>query len=404
MRLLVVSNYYPPHHIGGYELGCRDIVERLRRAGHEITVLTSQEGVPRPTRTDYVWRWLTSDLRRRVPMIGISEAIRAAADELWNQWVFRIICRRCRPDVVYVWNPVGISLSAIGNAYRSNIPVAYLVSDHWLTTWQKQPGYRFWSHQSQPRYMRPLWSAARLFFKAIGLSYWEPRFTHVHFVSQFLKDEALSSGIAVRDAAVFHWGVDPEVFPFQPLTAPGRVLCCGQLEPWKGFHTVVQALSLLGPAHRNVTLTIAGSGSTTYVNELRQLARDGGIEDRIHFIGRVDRGALRDIYHQHDIFVFPSVWDEPFSIALLEAMSTGRAVVATVTGGTPEIVRHDWNGLTFEKENAVDCATQLRRLLEQPTLANAIGARARATIEGAFTLHRMAQRIELDLIRIHEDA
>src|SRR5262245_23813684 len=113
MRLLVVSNYYPPYYRGGYELGCHDNVERLRRAGHEITVLTSQEGVLRPTRTGYVWRWLTADLRRRVPLAGICEAIRTAADELWNQWVFRIICRRCRPDVVYVWNPVGISLSAI---------------------------------------------------------------------------------------------------------------------------------------------------------------------------------------------------------------------------------------------------------------------------------------------------
>ena len=41
MKILVVSNFYPPHHIGGYELGCRDVVEKLRARGHTLRVLTS---------------------------------------------------------------------------------------------------------------------------------------------------------------------------------------------------------------------------------------------------------------------------------------------------------------------------------------------------------------------------
>ena len=48
LRICVVTNYYPPHFIGGYELGCRDIVEALKRRGHQVRVLTSTYKVDQP--------------------------------------------------------------------------------------------------------------------------------------------------------------------------------------------------------------------------------------------------------------------------------------------------------------------------------------------------------------------
>ena len=55
MRILVVSNLYPPHIIGGYELGCRDIVEALKRRGHELLVLTSDYGIGKRGVEPGVW-------------------------------------------------------------------------------------------------------------------------------------------------------------------------------------------------------------------------------------------------------------------------------------------------------------------------------------------------------------
>ena len=58
MRILVISNFYPPHHIGGYELGCRDVVGELRARGHDVRVLTSTYGVTGREANEGIYRWL----------------------------------------------------------------------------------------------------------------------------------------------------------------------------------------------------------------------------------------------------------------------------------------------------------------------------------------------------------
>ncbi|MFQ5772284.1 MAG: hypothetical protein ACE5HX_17245, partial [bacterium] len=62
MRILVISNLYPPYFVGGYELGCRDVVDGLKARGHHVKVLTSTYGVNKPEHDSEVYRWLQSDL------------------------------------------------------------------------------------------------------------------------------------------------------------------------------------------------------------------------------------------------------------------------------------------------------------------------------------------------------
>src|SRR5215211_6131335 len=58
LRVVVVTNYYPPYFIGGYELGCRDVVEALKSRGHQVRVLTSTYQVDQPQTDGEVYRWL----------------------------------------------------------------------------------------------------------------------------------------------------------------------------------------------------------------------------------------------------------------------------------------------------------------------------------------------------------
>jgi glycosyltransferase involved in cell wall biosynthesis len=94
------------------------------------------------------------------------------------------------------------------------------------------------------------------------------------------------------------------------------------------------------------------------------------------------------------VLVFPSAYDEPFSIALLEGMAAGLAVVGTPTGGTPEVLRHDVNGLMFPKEDAFACADQILRLLGDPDLSDRLGHAARHTIDDEFRLDQMVSKVE----------
>ena len=83
MKILVVTNFYPPHYVGGYELGCRDVVEGLRQRGHKVDVLTSTWGVDRPLQEGGVHRWLVSDYE------SIAEGHDPSALSEWH-------CRRSR--------------------------------------------------------------------------------------------------------------------------------------------------------------------------------------------------------------------------------------------------------------------------------------------------------------------
>ena len=95
--------------------------------------------------------------------------------------------------------------------------------------------------------------------------------------------------------------------------------------------------------------------------------------------------------------MFPSMWDEPFSITLLEAMSSGLAVVGTNTGGSSEILKDEVNALVFPKGDAEACARQVTRLIQTPALFERIRRNARRTIEAEFRLETMIDRIDQTL-------
>ena len=72
-----------------------------------------------------------------------------------------------------------------------------------------------------------------------------------------------------------------------------------------------------------------------------------GLDSKIRFVGQVDRYEMPSVMIEHDVLVFPSVWEEPLARVVQEAMASGLVVIGTVTGGTAEILRDGVTGLTF---------------------------------------------------------
>jgi len=226
----------------------------------------------------------------------------------------------------------------------------------------------------------------------------------VHFASNFLKQAALRNGKPVVDAEVIHWGVDTDLFV--PLDAPAnplRLLYVGQLMPHKGVHTAIEALKMLVRDHgyRSATLTIAGTGvDPNYEARLHQMVSESSLSDNVNFAGWVSRDQLPSVYRQHAILIMPSIWDEPFSITTLEAMSSGLAVVGTLTGGSVEILNECINALIFPKEDAGKCAEQILRLWQDSQFLEQIRQSARRTIDNQFCTGRMVDAIEQSLMGI----
>src|SRR5579872_791466 len=146
--ILVLSNMYPPHHYGGYELSCRDVVERWRKAGHNVTVLTStmrvrgvadspderEQGILRDLAIFYDAGRLTSPpIHRRVQV------------ERTNQRILADTIRTSKPDVISIWHMGAMSTGLLTSLVQSGIPLAYVVCDDWPTyAYKIDPWMKLW--------------------------------------------------------------------------------------------------------------------------------------------------------------------------------------------------------------------------------------------------------------------
>jgi glycosyltransferase involved in cell wall biosynthesis len=118
-------------------------------------------------------------------------------------------------------------------------------------------------------------------------------------------------------------------------------------------------------------LVLAGDGPT--LAEARALAEGLGLQDHVLFTGAV--ADPTPLYVASDLFAFPSRW-EAFGIAMLEAMAAGLPVIATRTGGIPEVLGEDWPDLV-EPDRVTELALALVRLARDPALRRARGEVAR---------------------------
>lgn len=111
-----------------------------------------------------------------------------------------------------------------------------------------------------------------------------------------------------------------------------------------------------------------------YVDELRRLGVD------VRATGHISRMEVAGSLAECDIHVLPSRWDEPCALSLLEGMASGLAVVASRTGGTPEVLGE--SGLLFDRDNVEHLSEQLRFLIQNPAQRTEFGWKARRRSEG----------------------
>lgn len=161
-----------------------------------------------------------------------------------------------------------------------------------------------------------------------------------------------------------------------------------RLDHWgKGHREFFTALAALPDGYPVEALIIGGGRREA---EMRRLAAELGLAGRVHFLGQ--RDDVPDLLSALDLFVLPS-HSEGVSLALLEAMAAGLPVIATAVGGLPEVVTDGDNGLLVPPEDPEALATALERLLEDPALAQRLGANARRHVEENFSLERLGREI-----------
>jgi glycosyltransferase involved in cell wall biosynthesis len=181
---------------------------------------------------------------------------------------------------------------------------------------------------------------------------------------------------------VAYLGIDMAVYPQRSKPHGGdshlQVAFAGQLWEGKGPQVLVDALGHLRQREPDLELRlrIVGEGNEAFKAYLREEIRKHGMEDRTTFEGFVPLTNLAKHLRETDIFVFPSTWDEPFSITLVAAMASGAAMIATRTGGTPEALTDGVEGILVPPRDPQALADAVLRLARDPTLRNVLGQAA----------------------------
>lgn len=420
MKILFISNLYPPFFLGGYELLCWDVVEGLKKRGHEVKVFTSIYGVNKIVYENYVYRIFSA----RYPLKQykgwkILHFIPLLLSEL-NDWRrFLQFYKKISPDIIYIWNGLGLSYSLLLKIQKLDTPVVFYISEHWLSKMHENPSLEgfslylepwigIWMKKEKNILMKIAKRILGSLLSALGFTVtFEPfPLKNVHYSCKMLKEDALSIGLPVEKSRVIYFGLNLDEPPFSSVASelprdgkeemvPLKLLYVGNLIASKGPHTVIEACSILESKGINFTLTIVGKKlDKEYYDTLVNSAEEKGLTSMISFKLDLVREDLADVYGEHHILIIPSVWKEPTGQVILEGMIAGIPIIHTGVGGTREILEEGENCLLFTPGNLEELVEQIEKLIKDRTLYSKLSKAGKRTVKERFNLSRMLDEIE----------
>jgi glycosyltransferase involved in cell wall biosynthesis len=376
MRILVLSDLYPPVAFGGYELDCQSFVDGLR-ARHEILVLTSDLRRDEAPTEPHV--------RRELPWAGhgrVRETALAAPRAARAAKVVRRTAAEFRPDLVYVSNCVSVPQAAPATAVGLGLPMAYRLSETFFAT-QLYWGDRFLRHlRPGERGVRGAWARAmRLANRhpALRLDPTLPSRAAISWASRDLSTRApLPPGMdAVVDRVIYPSSAQSETFARierRPAREP-TVVYLGRVTINKGAELAVRAIARLRDEHGlGVRLDVLGTVDDDTRARLEEVARATGVA--LELRGRVGEDEIARALSTAHALVVPSLVADVFPLVCIEGALARIPVVAARTGGIPEALEHEREALLFPVGDERAFAHALWRTLADPAAAEERARRA----------------------------
>jgi len=376
VRILIVSNLYPPVAVGGYEAECAAVVERLSQR-HDILVLTSDQDRGSAVEEAGVRRelsWLTPDARGalRSPLASL-RAVRAAGRALlWP------------PDLVYVWNGVAIPQAALRVLADSGVPIAFRVCEHWF-------GNIFLGDQFLRELLpasrgpaRAAWSAgcrALNRLPSLRLRPDAPLRAAISWNSEALERMVATQPFIepvlerVLHAAPPHGDLYAAVVR-EPAPEP-EIVFVGRVTPYKGVAVAIEALALLRSAHGiPARLEVVGPEDASHGAEMRRLAQRLGVADAVRWHGQAPPERVAARLARAGAMIVPSTWDEPLGLVMIEGALARVPLVASDVGGIGEAMHDQEHALLFARGDALGAAAALARTLSEGEQTSARVVRA----------------------------
>jgi glycosyltransferase involved in cell wall biosynthesis len=381
MRILIISNLFPPIALGGYEVECGVVAEHLGRS-HEVLVVTSARGGGDVAAQPGVHReleFVTEDAAgaRRAPWAALRSASATRRALAWQ------------PQLVYAWNCVSIPQTPLRQLADAGIPIAFRVCEHWF-------GGVF-AHDQFMRELLPasrspsrrLWAGGCRAFNRLPqlrLSPAAPLRAAVSWASRSLERQVLTPPFIETALEHVQHPVPPRGDVYGRVTrdpAPDpEIVFLGRVTPYKGLGLAIEALATLRSGrHPRARLVVIGPEQPQYAAQMRELVSRRGLDGAVSWRGQLTAEESAAALSRAHALIVPSVWDEPFGLVAIEGALARVPVVAADVGGISEGLSDGEHALLFERGDSAGAAIALTRVLDdrEDTAARVARAYERAS-------------------------
>ncbi len=381
MRLLFLSNLYPPVVLGGYEIACANVARAMAERGHEVRVLTSWSHIPQPDTPAWVDRSL--DLHWHIPhriadpMMEQRDLHGSVCSSYANTLRLLTVLREFQPDIVYVWNLIGVGLTAMLDLLNLvRVPWALHLMDRIPTD----------IADNVP-------AAALGLFGGGGPGLYAR--ARIISMSQHLLDEIERlSGITFPQGTelVPGWADVSDVLPHEAYLRDGvaRFVTAGAVREHKGIDLILEASARLKAEGVPFMVDVFGDGDIAgYVDRAHAL----GVHNQVQFRGIRSQAELRQLYAGYDAFLFPTWEREPFGFTPIEAAACALPPIMTRICGASERLVENVHCLKIDR-NAGDLTRAMRDVATGQVDLARIGRAGARLVRSDLSFEHCLLRIE----------
>lgn len=349
INLTVVSAYFYPK-IGGLETIAYTTAKKLQESGkYNVSIITSNY-----SGSGYKEEILNGMTVYRLPIL-----FTLSNTPINPFWFFKIkeILKKEKTDIVHTHSPVPLMADlAVFIAKRLNIKV---VSTYHSGSMKKG---KFFSDIII--YVYEKYFLRKMFERADKVVTVHQRFMDINYSEFKYKTSFIPTG------------VDLERFRFTDLNQDNKIVTfIGRIElssKWKGIDQLLLATKEVVKRIPNVKIQLVGGGDA--LSYYRDMSSDLGVSENVNILGPKYGDDLVKIYQDSTVVVLPSTSDsEAFSVTLVESMASGRPIIGTNIGGTPQVIKDGVNGLLVEPKNPHDLAVAIIKILSDFDFAMQLG-------------------------------
>ena len=380
MRLLLITNLYPPQELGGYGRCMADFAWGLQQRGHTLQVLSSDAPYLGPSTAGPGGESVDRRLLLKGSFEGgvhqLHEPKARAAIDANNRALLTHWLGQGSWDGILLGNLDLLGTELLNPLLASGLPLLHHIG--------------FVTPPYSPEQMPAKSSQYRMLAASVT-------------VQQCLKN----AGMTVDDASVVYPGARVDLFgaarlgrPLPPTpdgTAgrPLRVCFAGLQMGSKGPHTLLEALLQL--KHRRTAIHVMLAGGTfqaDYAQQLRQFCANHHLNSQVDFLPQLNREQLARFFRLNHVCVFPSLHPEAFGIVAAEAMASGLALVSTGVGGASEVFEDGVSGLHYPAGDSLALADRLEVLAHDPVLLHRLQQTGEQRVRSRFSVNASVVQLE----------